>query len=187
MGLLDKFFKQNKDKSGKVEITVNNLNEYHYFREELESVGHILDDFNVPTTSEVFTNNGREEHKLSIVGRIIKLAAMVKKGEINTKLDTKIREILHHTADYNSEKPKRDLSKNEYRSLIGKKFKHYKTGNIYMLINYAKDSETLEDMVSYQRISGPDTTIWSRPFDMFFEKVEVNGELVDRFELVKEN
>lgn len=187
MGFLDKIFNKNNDQSGKVEITINNLNEYHHFREEIESVENILNDFNVPTTNEIFTNNGREEHKLSIVGRIIKLATMVKKGEINTKLDTKIREMLHHTADYHSETPQRDLSKNEYRSLIGKKFKHYKTGNIYMLINYAKDSETLEDMVSYQRVSGLDVTIWSRPFDMFFEKVEVNGELVNRFELVKES
>lgn len=187
MGFLSRILKRNNDKSGKVEVTINSLNEYHYFKEEIESVEHILNDFNVPLTSKIYTNNGPEEHKLSIVGRIIKLATMVKRGEINTNLDTKIRGMLHQVADYDSERPQRDLSKNEYRSLIGKKFKHYKTGNIYMLINFTKDSETLEDMVSYQRVSGTDVTIWSRPFNMFFEKVEKNGEMVNRFELLKED
>lgn len=153
--------------------------------DELFSANKILDEFDVPIEQDVYTKNGKEKQKLSIVGRIVKLAIMVKKSEINTKLDNKIRENMHHATDYQSERTQRDLTEFKYTSLIGKQFKHFKTGNIYMLICFTKDSETLEDMVSYQRVNSDDTTIWSRPFDMFFEKVEKNGEMVDRFELVE--
>lgn len=60
-----------------------------------------------------------------------------------------------------------------------KLYQHYK-GNTYKLIGIAKHSETLEEMVVYQAEYG-DHTVWVRPKDMFFEKVEVDGKLVDRF------
>jgi len=62
---------------------------------------------------------------------------------------------------------------------IGKKYKHYK-GNYYLVMHLAKHSETREDMVVYQALYG-EMGIWVRPLSMFLEKVEVNGELVDRF------
>lgn len=172
--------KTQTDKENFIEAENNCFN-----NDELFSANKILDEFDVPTEHNVYTKNGNEKQKLTIVGRIVKLAAMVKNGEINTKLDNKIRENLHHATDYQSERQKRDLTDFKYISLIGKQFKHFKTGNVYMLICYTKDSETLEDMVSYQRVNSDDTTIWSRPFDMFFEKVEKNGKTVDRFELIE--
>lgn len=63
-----------------------------------------------------------------------------------------------------------------------KRYQHYK-GNTYKLIGIAKHSETLEEMVVYQAEYG-DNAIWVRPKDMFFEKVEVDGKLVDRFKEV---
>jgi hypothetical protein len=44
----------------------------------------------------------------------------------------------------------------------------------------AKNSETLEDLVVYQALYGEEG-IWVRPLSMFLERVEVNGEMVDRF------
>lgn len=152
--------------------------------DEILAVNKMLDEFDVPVEEEVYTSNGKAKQKYGLVGRIITLAVMVKNGEINTKLANKMRENMHHATDYKSERPQRDINSYKYTSLIGKQFKHFKTGNIYMIIAFTKDSETLEDMVSYQRVNSDDTTIWSRPFDMFFEKVERNGVTVDRFELV---
>lgn len=62
-------------------------------------------------------------------------------------------------------------------------YEHYK-GKRYQLIGMAKHSETLEEMVVYQAEYG-DKGIWVRPKDMFFEKVEVDGKLVDRFKEIR--
>lgn len=62
-----------------------------------------------------------------------------------------------------------------------KKYKHYK-GSIYELICIATHSETDEKLVIYKN---DQDQIFARPYVMFFEKVEVNGNLVDRFEEVK--
>ena len=43
---------------------------------------------------------------------------------------------------------------------IGKTYKHYK-GNLYKIINFAKHSETTEEMIVYQSIKNGD--IWVRP------------------------
>lgn len=60
-----------------------------------------------------------------------------------------------------------------------KKYKHFK-GKEYLVLSLANHSETLEKMVVYQALYG-DFGIWVRPLDMFLEKVEVNGNLVNRF------
>lgn len=52
------------------------------------------------------------------------------------------------------------------------------------MLNLARHSETLEDLVVYQALYG-EKGIWVRPLSMFLEKVEVNGELVDRFKFVE--
>ena len=58
-------------------------------------------------------------------------------------------------------------------------YHHYK-GNKYKVLGIAKHSETLEEMVVYQAQYG-DFGIWVRPKDMFFEDVEIDGEIVPRF------
>ena len=58
-------------------------------------------------------------------------------------------------------------------------YKHYK-GNEYEVLMVARHSETEEPMVVYRALYG-DYGVWVRPYEMFIEKVEVNGELVDRF------
>lgn len=60
------------------------------------------------------------------------------------------------------------------------KYKHFK-GNEYMVVYIAKHSETLEDMVVYQALYG-EYGMWVRPLKMFLEQVEVNGQMVNRFE-----
>ena len=63
------------------------------------------------------------------------------------------------------------------------KYQHYK-GNVYEVLGVARHSETLEYMVLYQALYG-DFGIWVRPFKMFIEEIEVNGEIKKRFECIE--
>lgn len=60
------------------------------------------------------------------------------------------------------------------------KYMHYK-GNVYYFISVATHSETEEKLVVYKNDEG---RVFVRPYDMFFEKVMVNGKLVDRFKKI---
>lgn len=72
----------------------------------------------------------------------------------------------------------------KHKIKIGKKYRHFK-GNEYLVLHLAKHSETLEDLIVYQALYG-ERGIWVRPLAMFEEKVEINGKLVNRFEVVDE-
>lgn len=61
------------------------------------------------------------------------------------------------------------------------KYKHFK-GMEVEVTGIAKHSETLEEMVVYRH----DGELWVRPLKMFEETVEVNGQLVPRFEFISE-
>ena len=71
----------------------------------------------------------------------------------------------------------------EQIGLIGCEFRHFK-GNRYCLEGFAKDSETLEEMVVYRALYG-DGGLWVRPAKMFFETIERDGKTMKRFELQK--
>lgn len=58
-------------------------------------------------------------------------------------------------------------------------YRHYK-GNEYEVIAVAKHSETEEEMVVYRALYG-EYGIWVRPYEMFVEKLELDGVKVDRF------
>jgi hypothetical protein len=64
------------------------------------------------------------------------------------------------------------------------KYRHYK-GQYYELIDIATHSETLEKMVIYRALYN-DFSLWVRPFDMFFECIEFNGQEQPRFEFISE-
>lgn len=59
-------------------------------------------------------------------------------------------------------------------------YRHYK-GNLYEVIDVARHSESLEDMVVYRALYG-DFKLWVRPLKMFLEDIEINGETQKRFE-----
>ena len=61
-------------------------------------------------------------------------------------------------------------------------YKHYK-GNLYEVLTTAQHSETEEWMVIYKALYGEEG-MWVRPYEMFVEKVEVDGVMVSRFECV---
>ena len=64
------------------------------------------------------------------------------------------------------------------------KYQHYK-GNFYDVIDFAKHSESLEDLVVYRALYG-EKKLWVRPLEMYFEDVEIDGKKVPRFKLIKE-
>lgn len=59
-------------------------------------------------------------------------------------------------------------------------YKHYK-GNLYLVEDVCYHSETTEKMVLYRALY-EDTKLWCRPYDMFLEEVNKNGQKY-RFEL----
>ncbi len=61
-------------------------------------------------------------------------------------------------------------------------YKHFKGGK-YKVLGIAKHSETLEEFVVYQALYGEEQ-IWIRPKEMFFDKKEVDGKSVQRFEKI---
>lgn len=65
-----------------------------------------------------------------------------------------------------------------------RKFRHFKGGE-YEFIGIAHHSETEEEYVVYRPLYN-DSGLWVRPKKMFFENVEVNGELVPRFAEITE-
>ena len=71
----------------------------------------------------------------------------------------------------------------EWQEMIGREFRHFK-GNLYRIEGFAKDSETLEQMVVYRALYG-EGGLWVRPAKMFFETIERDGRTMKRFELQK--
>ncbi len=61
-------------------------------------------------------------------------------------------------------------------------YKHFK-GNMYEVMHIATHSETREKFVVYRALYG-DYGVFIRPFDMFLEEVEANGEKVKRFQFI---
>ena len=72
----------------------------------------------------------------------------------------------------------------EQTKLVGRTFRHFK-GNLYRLEGFAKDSETLEEMVVYRALYG-EHGLWVRPAKMFFETIERDGKTMKRFEPVED-
>ena len=73
---------------------------------------------------------------------------------------------------------------NSLNVVKGQRYRHFK-GNIIEVLEVAKHTETLEDMVVYRH----DNTIWVRPYKMFIEPVDKekypNVTQEFRFELIE--
>ena len=59
-------------------------------------------------------------------------------------------------------------------------YKHYK-GDLYIVEDIIYNSETCEKMIAYRALYG-DARLWCRPYDMFFDEVNKQGQKY-RFEL----
>jgi hypothetical protein len=63
-------------------------------------------------------------------------------------------------------------------------YEHYK-GSRYRVIDTVTHSETEETLVLYQPLYG-EQKLWVRPFEMFIEDVEIGGQQIPRFRLIRE-
>ncbi len=69
----------------------------------------------------------------------------------------------------------------------GQKYRHFK-GNIITILNIAKHSENLEELVIYEH----DNSVWARPLSMFMDKEDISNRNDNvtgqkyRFELIEE-
>ena len=59
-------------------------------------------------------------------------------------------------------------------------YKHTKSGNLYLLLFIAKETDKAEDVVVYQALYG-ENQIWVRPMNEFFGAIEFQGDIVARF------
>ena len=64
------------------------------------------------------------------------------------------------------------------------RYRHYKGGE-YEVIGVARHSETLEPMVVYRPLYNQ-TGLWVRPYAMFFELIEIDGQVQPRFAPISE-
>lgn len=65
-------------------------------------------------------------------------------------------------------------------------YRHYK-GGIYQVLEVACHTETLEWYVVYEsqeRKAKDLPSVWLRPYDMFIEKITIDGNILPRFEKV---
>lgn len=61
-------------------------------------------------------------------------------------------------------------------------YRHYK-GQMYEVIDLARHSENLEEMVVYKALYGTGEW-WVRPLTMFLENIEIDGTIKKRFEYI---
>jgi len=61
-------------------------------------------------------------------------------------------------------------------------YRHYK-GKEYTVIDVARHSETLDELVVYRREYG-DRGLWVRPLAMFQETVTIDGKELPRFQFL---
>ena len=71
------------------------------------------------------------------------------------------------------------LSEKSKQIIVGGKYKHFKGGE-YKVLSVARHSETLEELVVYQK-QYDDNSVWVGPMDMFLENTKVDGKTVPRF------
>lgn len=62
------------------------------------------------------------------------------------------------------------------------RYRHFK-GKEYEVLGMARHSETEEIMVIYRPLYD-DSGLWVRPYKMFTESIELNGERIPRFTLI---
>lgn len=63
-------------------------------------------------------------------------------------------------------------------------YRHYKGGE-YRVLMEVKNSENQEEMVVYQNIND-ENKVWARPYEIFIEDVEIDGETKPRFEYIRD-
>ena len=91
--------------------------------------------------------------------------------------DVTVPDVEESTAQPAPEEPEL-----EPEEIVKGRYRHFK-GNEYEVIDFAKDSETTEQMVIYRALYG-EHELWVRPYKMFQEIIERDGKKMRRFEKI---
>lgn len=70
----------------------------------------------------------------------------------------------------------------DFPSIKTGRYRHNKTGNLYEVLGVALQTETNEPLVVYRPLYESKYELFVRPYAMFLEEVEINGEKKPRFE-----
>jgi hypothetical protein len=65
-------------------------------------------------------------------------------------------------------------------------YRHSKKGHLYEVLGVALQTETDEPLVIYRPLYENEYELFARPYTVFMEQVEINGEVKPRFEKVDE-
>lgn len=65
-------------------------------------------------------------------------------------------------------------------------YRHNKSGDIYEVVGTAAHSETHEPLVVYRPTYESKYQLFARPYEMFVDTVELNGEKKPRFEKLED-
>lgn len=63
-------------------------------------------------------------------------------------------------------------------------YRHNKKGQLYEVLGIALQTETDEQLVIYKPLYESEFELFARPYAMFTEHVEIDGQMVPRFEKV---
>ena len=66
------------------------------------------------------------------------------------------------------------------------KYRHSKTGRFYEVVGIALQTETDERLVIYRPLYESEHQLFARPYDMFVEQVNIDGERRLRFEKLED-
>lgn len=63
-------------------------------------------------------------------------------------------------------------------------YRHNKKGRLYEVLGVALQTETGIHLVIYKPLYDDEHELFARPYEMFIETVELNGEMKPRFEKI---
>lgn len=64
-------------------------------------------------------------------------------------------------------------------------YRHNKTGELYEVLGIALQTETDERLVIYRPLYDNKYELFARPYAMFTEPVDINGQMTPRFEHIE--
>ena len=76
------------------------------------------------------------------------------------------------------------MNSSKFADIPRGKYRHYKDKE-YELFDIVHHSETQEPLVLYRALYG-EFGLWVRPFEMFFETLEIGGKKIQRFQYLGE-
>ncbi len=193
MELRNQTFSFKREKDGEEVYILLNVSDGDYTFRFNTKYGKLVDLL----TGKTFNGGNAEicvpKNKSMIIADGSKAVAIPKTEAIEVKVEVPTAEPAPVTAAPVVEAKEEPATKNNgvvgvgvpdgRKIVLGGHYKHFKGGD-YVVLNVAKDSETLEEMVVYMQIYDK-PTVWVRSLNMFLEDVNDHGNIKPRFAFVE--